>query len=97
VPADFYRAAHQILYQVILALYEQRRPADFITLCEELERLGKLKEVGVPMPSPAGECRSHQWQCGLLCRIVAQKALYRRLIHVAGQIAPGPMRKKPTP
>src|SRR5436305_15306307 len=35
---DFYRDAHRIIYEVILQLYEQHEPADFITICDALER-----------------------------------------------------------
>jgi len=37
-PDDFYRDAHRTIYEVILQLYEQREPADFISICDELER-----------------------------------------------------------
>lgn len=39
-PEDFYRDAYSTIYRTILALYERRMPADLITLCDELERLG---------------------------------------------------------
>src|SRR6266516_884626 len=45
-PDDFYRDAHRTIYEVILQLYEQREPADFITICDELERRNKLEAVG---------------------------------------------------
>jgi replicative DNA helicase len=87
-PDDFYRDAHKTLYQVMLTLSERREPADFVTLCNELERDGKLADVGGAstiaslmngVPTSANAV--------YYARIVAQKALYRRLIHVAGQIA----------
>src|SRR5207237_9114573 len=43
---DFYRDAHRTIYEVILQLYEQREPADFITICDELERRNIREEVG---------------------------------------------------
>jgi replicative DNA helicase len=87
-PEDFYRDAHQTLYEVILHLYEAHEPADFITICDELERRGKLESAGgaayitslingVPTSGNV-EYYGH---------IVAQKALYRRLIHACGEIA----------
>jgi replicative DNA helicase len=87
-PEDFYRNAHRTLYAMILNLWERREPADYITLCDALEREGKLEDVGgagsitflingVPTSGNI-EYYGH---------IVAQKALYRRLIHVAGKIA----------
>jgi replicative DNA helicase len=87
-PDDFYRDAHKMLFQSILTLYARREPADFVTLCNELERTGRLAEVGGAsaiaslmnaVPTSANAV--------YYARIVAQKALYRRLIHAAGQIA----------
>src|SRR6266487_2400642 len=43
---DFYRDAHRTIFEVILQLYEQREAADFITICDELERHNKLENVG---------------------------------------------------
>lgn len=87
-PDDFYRNAHRLLYEVMLAQYERRQPSDFITLCDELERRGKLDDVGGPgyitslingVPTSGN--------LAYYGRIVREKALYRRLIHAAGQIA----------
>ena len=35
---DFYRERNGWIYQAILDLHERREPADFVTLCDELER-----------------------------------------------------------
>src|ERR1035437_2116250 len=45
-PDDFYRDAHQILYGVILSLYDQGVPAEAITAADELKRQGKLEDFG---------------------------------------------------
>ena len=45
---DFYRDAHRIIYETILSLYEQHEAADYITICDELERQNKLEAVGGP-------------------------------------------------
>src|SRR5260370_4928959 len=45
-PDDFYRDAHRTIYEVILQLYEEHEPADFITICAELERRNQLEELG---------------------------------------------------
>jgi len=87
-PKDFSRNAHQLLFATILTLFEQREPADLITLCNVLEREGKLKDVGgaeyitslITYVPTSGNIAYYS-------RIVAQKALCRSLIHAAGQIA----------
>ena len=45
-PEDFYREAHREIYRAVLDLYETSDPADLITLTDELQRRGKLDEVG---------------------------------------------------
>ncbi|WP_202901984.1 replicative DNA helicase [Thermogemmatispora carboxidivorans] len=87
-PEDFYRDAHRAIFEVILQLYERHEPADFITLCDELERQGKLEEVGgasyitslVNQVPTSGNIEYYG-------RIVERTAVLRRLIHAAGQIA----------
>src|SRR5438094_2371132 len=85
---DFYRDAHNTIYEVILQLYEEHEPADFITICDELERRNKLEEVGgasyitslINQVPTSGNVEYYG-------RIVERTAILRRLIHAAGQIA----------
>jgi replicative DNA helicase len=87
-PDDFYRDAHRTIYTIAVQLYEQREPADFITICDELEGLNKLDEIG-----GAGYITSLINQVPTSAnveyygRIVERTAILRRLIHAAGQIA----------
>jgi replicative DNA helicase len=87
-PDDFYRDAHRTIYEVILHLFEQRQPADFITICDELERRNKLEEVGGPayITSLINQVPT-SGNIEYYGRIVERKAILRRLIHAAGQIA----------
>ena len=85
---DFYRDAHRTIYEVIFQLYEEHEPADFITICDELERRSKLEEVGgasyitslINQVPTSGNVEFY-------ARIVERSAILRRLIHAAGQIA----------
>ncbi len=43
---SFYQADHQIIYDVLLKLYEQNRPIDSLILREELMRRQLLEEIG---------------------------------------------------
>jgi replicative DNA helicase len=47
-PKHFFRAAHQIIFRAVLALHQRRSPIDFVTVKSELERIGKINEVGGP-------------------------------------------------
>ncbi len=87
-PEDFYRQAHGLIYEAILALHERREPADFITLSDELERRGQLEQVGgaaylanLLNVVPTAAHVEHY------ARIVERTALLRRLIDAAQQIA----------
>jgi replicative DNA helicase len=85
---DFYRDAHRTIFEIIIQLYEQREAADFITICDELERQGKLEAVGgasyitslINQVPTSGNVEYYG-------RIVERNAILRRLIHAAGQIA----------
>ncbi|WP_236073616.1 replicative DNA helicase [Streptomyces tardus] len=44
--ADFYKPAHETVYQAILDLYAKGEPADPITVADELTKRGELAKVG---------------------------------------------------
>jgi replicative DNA helicase len=87
-PEDFYRDAHRTIYEVILHLYHNGNPADFITICDELERHNRLDDVGgasyisslINQVPTSGNVEFYG-------HIVERTATLRRLIHAAGQIA----------
>ncbi len=87
-PDDFYRDAHRRIYEAILALTQRHEAADFITLCDELERQGSLEQVGGASALTALiNAVPTSGNVLFYAQIVIQKALYRRLIHAGGQIA----------
>jgi len=45
-PEVFYEPAHQTIYQAIFSLAEAGKPVDYLSLSEQLEQMGRLKEVG---------------------------------------------------
>jgi replicative DNA helicase len=45
-PSDFYRAAHGVIYDSIVSLYNRREPTDLVTLVDDLARHGKLEDAG---------------------------------------------------
>ena len=86
-PADFYRPAHQAVYDCILDLYGRGEPADAITVSAELERKGELRRVGgapylhtliATVPTAAN--------AGFYAEIVAEKAILRRLVQAGTRI-----------
>src|SRR5258705_1608883 len=45
-PGDFYRPAHQNVYDAVLDLYGRGEPADAVTVAAELDRRGLLRRIG---------------------------------------------------
>lgn len=86
--ADFYRDSHRAIYEAITALHARREQADFITLCDELERRGRLEDAGgagyVTSLINAVPTSGHVAYYG---RIVERTAILRRIIHAAGNMA----------
>jgi replicative DNA helicase len=88
VPADFYRPAHQHIFDAIRSLYSSGGPVDTVTVADELRRGGLLDEIG-------GSESLHELQnatpaissAGHYAKIVQDTAMLRRLIYVAGDIA----------
>ncbi|MBI2953996.1 MAG: replicative DNA helicase [Chloroflexi bacterium] len=87
-PQDFYREKNRLLYDVRLELYNRHEPGDFVTICDELERRGKLEDVGgasyVASLINAVPTAVHVEYYG---RIVERCSIMRKLIGAAGQIA----------
>jgi replicative DNA helicase len=87
-PDDFYIVKNGWIYDVVLSLHERRQPADFVTVCDELENRAQLEDVGGPayISSLVNSVPTaiHVEAYGY---IVERTALRRRLISAAGQIA----------
>jgi replicative DNA helicase len=86
-PADFYRGAHRTMFEAMCDLYDKGEPVDTVTLADELERRGKLADVGgaiaiadisAQVPTPANAV--------YYARIVTDRALKRRLIEAGSTL-----------
>lgn len=87
MPVDFYREKHAWLYEAMLALYSRREPIDFVTLAEELGRMGRLEEIGGPAfitevmdRIPTAIYIEHY------AKIVEEKSLRRRLMAAGSKV-----------
>lgn len=91
-PVDFYRDAHRVIFEAIMHLYEQEEPADFITLCDELERRNQLQEAGCEQMGGASYISSlangvpTSGNIEYYARIVKETAILRSLIGAGGKI-----------
>jgi replicative DNA helicase len=84
---DFYRPAHEAIYDAIIDLYGRGEPADAITVLAELQRRGEHARVGgapylhdlmAGVPTAAN--------AGYYARIVRERAIMRRLVEAGTRI-----------
>jgi len=86
-PSDFYRPAHQEIFDALSSLAQRDEPVDIITIQEELRRRGKLDEVGgtdylfalVESVPTAANVEHYS-------RIVENKSVLRKLISAGTEI-----------
>ena len=45
-PSDFYKSAHQIMFEAIVDLYQKKEPVDVISLANRLADKGQLESIG---------------------------------------------------
>jgi replicative DNA helicase len=86
-PGDFYRPAHQLVYDTILDLYGRGDPADPITVAADLSRRGELGRVGGgPYLHTLMSSVPTAANAGYYARIVAEQAILRRLVEAGTRI-----------
>jgi replicative DNA helicase len=80
-PNDFYRPAHQVIYDSVLDLYGRGEPADAVTVSAELTRNGQLMRVGgAPYLHTLISLVPTAANAGYYAEIVAERATLRRLV-----------------
>ncbi|HQT82162.1 MAG: replicative DNA helicase [Ferrovum sp. 37-45-19] len=85
--SDYYREDHRKIYRAILSLVEKGKPADILTLCDELSLRGELESIGglsyiasitQSVPSSANIRR--------YAEIVRERSIMRSLVQVGSDI-----------
>lgn len=86
-PEDFYRTAHQLIFRVMLHLSDGNEPVDVVTVTSALQSSKHLEDVGGVsyLAELAGSVPTAA-NIDYYCKIVAEKALLRRLIRTATHI-----------
>jgi len=87
IPRDFYKDAHQKIYQVMVELFEKREPIDVLNVSSRLKEKNQLEEIGgvsyltelVNSVPTASHILSY-------AKIVQQKRILRDLIEVSQEI-----------
>ncbi|MTV81448.1 replicative DNA helicase [Secundilactobacillus folii] len=84
---DFYRRAHGLIFQTMVNLNDRDEAIDVVTVSDELTRLNQLEDVGgMPYIAELAASVPTAANVGYYAKIVAQKALVRRLIQTATKI-----------
>lgn len=88
VARDFYRRAHQLVFEMMNRLVEKGQPIDLVTLSEALEHGGMLEDAGgftylaeIAKNTPSAS------NVAAYADIVRERAVIRQLIGVANEIA----------
>ncbi|MGJ7484222.1 replicative DNA helicase [Variovorax sp. LT2P21] len=88
VDADFYRHEHKLIYAAIGTLINASKPADVITVYEQLQNLGKADEMGglIYLNSLAQYVPSAS-NIRRYAEIVRERSILRKLVSAADEIA----------
>lgn len=86
--ADFYRPAHQIIYESIVDLFSRGEPVDAISVNAELTKRGEATRVGGALYlHTLTEAIPTAANAGYYAKIVSDRAVLRRLVEVGTRIA----------
>ncbi|MEV0659934.1 replicative DNA helicase [Actinomadura luteofluorescens] len=84
---DFYRPAHQIIYDVILDLYGRGDPADAVTVAGELTKNGEIGRIGgAPYLHTLISLVPTAANAGYYAKIVHERSILRRLVETGTRI-----------
>ena len=85
--ADFYRPAHQTIFEVVLDLYGRGEPVDAVTVAAELTKRGEIARVGgAPYLHTLISSVPTAANAGYYAKIVAERAILRRLVEAGTRI-----------
>ncbi|NCV96282.1 MAG: hypothetical protein EBW33_06095 [Actinobacteria bacterium] len=84
---DFYRPAHELIFDVIIDLYGRGEPADAVTVSAELTKRGEIaKAGGAPYLHTLISAVPTAANAGYYARIVRERAIARRLVEAGTKI-----------
>ena len=86
-PEDFYRTAHQTVFEAMMALSDKREPIDIITLGQQLRSMAQLENVGGPQTlSYLASSVPNAANVTYYARMIKEFSVRRRLIHESTDI-----------
>jgi replicative DNA helicase len=85
---DYYRHEHQLIFAAVAVLINANKPADVITVFEQLQSQGKADEVGgLPYLNSLAQYVPSAANIRRYAEIVRERAILRKLISVSDDIA----------
>lgn len=86
-PEDFYRDSHRYIYLATREIFENGEPVDLVTVAENLRQAGTLESIGgISTISQIAASVPSAANVEYYSKIIAEKALIRQLIKMAGYI-----------
>ncbi|AZA12374.1 replicative DNA helicase [Corynebacterium gerontici] len=87
-PEDFYRPAHQMIYEAIIDLYSDNKEIDAVIVTGQLDRRNQLERVGgAPYVHTLISSVPTSSNARYYAELVAEKALLRQLVHAGTRVA----------
>lgn len=86
-PHDFYNEINGIIYGAMLALYEERKPIDLLTLTAQLKKTKELKKIDSAYLTGLVDVVPTAANVSEYTRIVKENATKRNLIHAGVEVA----------
>ncbi len=84
---DFYRPAHEVVYDAIIDLYGRGEPADAITVADELTKRGEIGRIGgAPYLHTLISGVPTAANAGYYARIVRERSVLRKLVEAGTRI-----------
>ncbi len=85
---DFYRYEHRLIYGVVGGLINASKPADVITVYEQVQNLGKAEEAGgLAYLNSLAQCVPSARNIRRYAEIVRERSILRKLISASDEIA----------
>src|SRR5215207_3111296 len=86
--SDFYRYEHRLIYAAIAGLVNATKPADVITVYEQLQGLGHAEEVGgLPYLNSLAQYVPSAANIRRYAEIVRERSILRKLVSASDEIA----------
>ncbi|WP_425453696.1 replicative DNA helicase [Bogoriella caseilytica] len=86
-PNDFYRPAHEVIYEAVIDLYGRGEPADAVTVSAELSKRGEIARIGgAPYLHTLISSVPTAANAGYYARLVREQAVLRRLVEAGTRI-----------